>query len=74
MYGWWRFQRYRICLKNLEIRISIEKIIFFYYIWRDQLKKLKLENKPKTPEEIIVGRALSIVACVWNVRNKPRTR
>ena len=25
----WRFQRYRICLQNLEIRISIEKLNFF---------------------------------------------
>ena len=33
----------------------------------------KLDNKPKTPKEKIVGRALSIVVCVWNVRNKPKT-
>ena len=34
----------------------------------------KLENKPKTPKRKIVGRALSIVVCMWNVRNKPKTR
>ena len=51
MYEWWRFQRYRTCLKKLDIRIGIEKFNFF-------IDKLKIQ-KQKT-----VGSAFSIVVCV----------
>ena len=37
MYERWRFQRYLICLKMLQIRISIDKIsifiLLFYKYW-----------------------------------------
>ena len=39
MYEWWRFQRYRICLKNLKIRISIEKLNFFLVHLEGSVKK-----------------------------------
>ena len=75
MYEWWRFQRYRICLKKSEIRICIEKFNFFFiHLVRSIQTKLKLDNKPKTRKQKIVGWALSIVVCAWNVRNKPKTR
>ena len=49
MYEWWRFQRYRICLKKLEIRISIEKLNFFLvHLQGSYQEKLKLDEKPKT--------------------------
>ena len=74
MYEWWRFQRYRICLKKLEIRISIEKLNFFLlHLERSIQTKLELEKEPKTPIQKIAGWALSIVVCAWNVRNKPKT-
>ena len=51
MYEWWRFQRYRICLKKLEIRISIEKLNFFLVHLEGSIQtKLKLDKKPKTQE------------------------
>ena len=46
MYEWWQFQRYRICLKHLEIRISIEKIYFFLVHLEGSIKK-----KTKTREQ-----------------------
>ena len=52
MYEWWRFQRYRICLQKLEIRISIEKLNFFLvHLLRSIQTKLKLDNKPKTRKQ-----------------------
>ena len=49
MYEWWRFQRYRICLKKSEIRIGIEKFNFFLlHLVRSIQRKLKLVNKLKT--------------------------
>ena len=39
MYEWWRFQPYRICLKNLEIKISIEKLYFFLVHLERSIKK-----------------------------------
>ena len=46
MYEWWRFQRYRIYLKNLEIRISIEKLNFFLvHLEGSNKKKTKTRNK-----------------------------
>ena len=75
MYEWWRFQRYRIYLKKLEIRISFEKLNFFFVHLEGSIQtKLKLDKKSKTRKKI-VGWALSTVvcACVWNVRNKPKT-
>ena len=49
MYEWWRFLRYRICLKKLEIRKSIETLQFFLVHLEESIEtKLKLDNKPKT--------------------------
>ena len=50
MYEWWRFQWYSICLKNLEVRISIEKLNFFLVHLEGSIKKNsrtnpKLRNK-----------------------------
>ena len=36
--------------------------------------KFKFDKKPKTPKQKIAGWGFSIVVCVWNVRNKPKTR
>ena len=48
MYGWWRFQRYRICLKKSEIKIGIQKLNFFViHLVRSIQTKLKLDNKLK---------------------------
>ena len=75
MYEWWRFQRYRFCITKSEIRIGIEKFNFFLvHLVRSIQTKLKLDNKLKTWKQKIVGWALNIVVCAWNVRNKPITR
>ena len=75
MYEWWRFQRYRICLKKSEIRIGIEKFNFFLvHLVRSIQTKIKLDNKLKTRKQKIVGWALSIVVCAWNVWIKLKTR
>ena len=41
---------------------------------RNSTTNPKLDNKPKSREQKIVGWALRIVVCAWNVRNKPKTR
>ena len=52
MYEWWRFQWYRICLENSEIRIGIEKFNFFLvHLVRSIQTKLKLNNKLKTRKQ-----------------------
>ena len=80
MYEWWRFQRYSICLKKLEIRISIEKLNFILLHVEGSIQtKLKLDKKPKTREQIQNSETKNRGAgvehrgvCVWNVRNKPK--
>ena len=46
---------------------------FFSEFWVCLRISLQLDNKPRTRKKI-VGWALSIIVCVWNVRNKPKTR
>ena len=41
MYEWWRFQQYCICLKNLGIRISVEKLNLFLVHLGGSIKKKK---------------------------------
>ena len=52
MYELSRFQRYRIYLKKLEIRISIEKLNFFLVHLVGSIQtKLKLDNKRETRKQ-----------------------
>ena len=52
MYELWRFQRYRICLEKLEIRIGIEKLNFFLVHLVGSIQtKLKLDNTPKSRKQ-----------------------
>ena len=56
MYEWWRSQRYRTCLKKLDIRIGIEELNFFLVHLVGSIQtKLKLDDKPKTRKQKIVG-------------------
>ena len=62
----WRFQRYRICLKNLEIRINIEKLNFFLVHLKGSIKKNwnSITNPKLRKKKSWGGRYVSWCVCV----------